>query len=621
MHAPHFQSFESTSDPRNAAARMEALRKVLLRENVHGVLVPRADEHQGEYVASYAERLSWLTGFTGSAGMALIASQTAVIFVDGRYTEQVRLQTDPALFGYEDLVSNPPSAWIEANWKPGWKLGIDPWLHTIGEVERISTALGKVGGELVMLEGNPVDAVRTDRPAPPLEPVQIHPVERAGVLARDKLAALATAIRDAGADACVLTDPSSLAWAFNIRGSDVPHTPLALGFAIVSAKGNHQVFMDKRKMTREVEAYLTQLCDIRPPSELDDAVAELARKGRTVGLDPQLAAEKLRILATGNGGRWLSMPDPARLPRACKNPTELQGARGAHRRDGVAMARFLAWLDRQEPGTVTETSAVVALESARILAGQEAQMPLKDISFDTISGAGPNGSIMHYRVTHKSCRTLARGELYLVDSGGQYEDGTTDITRTVPVGEPTDEMCRRYTIVLKGLIAVSTIRFPAGTRGCDIDPLARAAHWKAGVDFAHGTGHGVGSFLSVHEGPQRIAKTGIQPLLEGMILSNEPGYYKPGHYGIRLENLIAVTPAQDVRGGDIAMHGFETLTLCPFDRRLILPEMLDREEIEWLDAYHARVLEEIAPALEEPDRDWLKMACAPMGEQPTPRSV
>lgn len=621
MHAPHFQSFESMSDPRNAAARMERLRDFLVKEEIHGTLVPRADEHQGEYVARYAERLSWLTGFTGSAGMALIGRHNAVIFVDGRYTEQVRLQTNPDLFAYEDLVSNPPSDWIEANWKRGWRLGIDPWLHTISEVDRIRTALEKAGGELVMLETNPVDAVRSDRPAPPLEPVVIHPVERAGVLARDKLAALASTVRDAGADASVLTDPSSLAWAFNIRGSDVPHTPLALGFAIVSARGNHQLFMDKRKMTTTVEAYLTQLCDIRPPSELDDAVADLARKGQTIGLDPQLAAERLRVMTTRNGGQWKSMPDPARLPRACKNPTELQGARAAHRRDGVAMARFLAWLDRQEPGTVSETSAVVALESARVLAGQEAQMPLKDISFDTISGAGPNGSIMHYRVTHQSCRTLSRGELYLVDSGGQYEDGTTDITRTVPVGEPTEEMCRRYTIVLKGLIAVSTIRFPAGTRGCDIDPLARAAHWKSGIDFAHGTGHGVGSFLSVHEGPQRIAKTGLQPLLEGMILSNEPGYYKPGHYGIRLENLIAVTPAQGLPGGDIPMHGFETLTLCPFDRRLIVPEMLDAQEVEWLDAYHARVHEEIAPALEGPDRDWMSSACAPLKEKLRPRSA
>ncbi|PHP67809.1 X-Pro aminopeptidase [Zhengella mangrovi] len=612
MHGPHFQSFESASDAGQSAPRMQRLRAILTEWKIDGVLVPRSDEHQGEYVAPYAERLSWLTGFTGSAGVALAMAEKALIFVDGRYTEQVRLQTDAAIFGYEDLVANPPASWIEANWPKGARLGIDPWLHTIGEADRLRQAIEKAGGELVMLDRNPVDAVRTDRPAPPLEPVVIHPLERAGVLARDKLAGLAAEVAAARADECVITDPSSLAWMFNIRGSDVPHTPLALGFGIVSARGNHQLFMDKRKMSRTVEAYLTQLCDIRPPSELDDAVVALAKEGKAIGLDPQLAAEKLRLLVTGNGGQCVAMPDPARLPRACKNATELQGSRAAHHRDGVAMARFLAWLDRQEPGTVTETSAVTALESARAQAGTEAQMPLKDISFDTISGAGPNGSIMHYRVTNQTSRTLVQGELYLVDSGGQYEDGTTDITRTVPVGEPTGEMRERYTIVLKGLISVSTIRFPAGTRGCDIDPLARAAHWKAGIDFAHGTGHGVGSYLAVHEGPQRIAKSGIQPLKEGMILSNEPGYYKPGHYGIRLENLIAVTPLQHVPGGDIPMHGFETLTLCPFDRRLIVSSMLTREEVDWLDAYHARVEQDLGPALEGPDQAWLKTACAPL---------
>ena len=621
MHSPLFQSFESTSDPTHAAERVRKLRSLLAEHGIQGVLVPRSDEHQGEYVANYAERLSWLTGFTGSAGLAYVGRSNAAMFVDGRYTEQVRLQTDPHLFDYQDLVSNPPPRWIRTHWKRGDRLGIDPWLHTIGEAERLRTALEDAGGELVMLEFNPVDAIRLDRPAPPLEPVVLHPIERAGVLARDKLAALANEISEAGADACVLTDPSSLAWAFNIRGSDVPHTPLALGFAIVTAKGNHQLFMDKRKMSTAVEAYLTQLCSIRPPSELDEAMVELARQGTSIGLDPQMAAAKLYALVSENGGRYVPMPDPARLPRACKNPTELQGARAAHRRDGVAMARFLAWLDRQEPGTVTETSAVVALESARVLAGQEAQMPLKDVSFDTISGAGPNGSIMHYRVTNLSCRTLTRGELYLVDSGGQYEDGTTDITRTVPVGEPTAEMRERYTIVLKGLIAVSDIRFPSGTRGCDIDPLARAAHWKAGVDFAHGTGHGVGSYLSVHEGPQRIARTGTQALLEGMILSNEPGYYKPGHYGIRLENLVAVTPVEELPGGEIPMHGFETLTLCPFDRRMIVVSMLSHEEIGWLDSYHAQVLDRIAPALEQPDRDWLQAACAPLQDPVSPRSA
>lgn len=612
MTTARFQGFDSKADPALGGARVAALRAWMADNQVDGVLVPRADEHQGEYVGAYAERLSWLTGFTGSAGCALILADKALVFVDGRYTLQVRAQTDPSVFLYEDLVACPPHAWLSDHATKGMRIGIDPWLHTINEARQLEEAMAKAGGTLVSLDRNPVDAIRTDRPAPPLEPVLIHPSERAGRLASEKLADMAAAVAKAGADATVLTDASSLAWAFNIRGSDVPHTPLALGFAIIKAEGEPELFMDKRKMPMRSEAYLTQLATLRPPSELDDAVKKLARGGSTIALDPVLAAVKLEQLVKENGGKTMALADPARLPRACKNAVEIQGARDAHRRDGAAMARFLAWLDEQTPGTVTEISAVERLEAARIRAGDEAQMPLKDISFDSISGTGPNGAIMHYRVTHQTSRTLTAGELFLIDSGGQYEDGTTDITRTVPVGELSVEMRERYTIVLKGLIAISTIRFPKGTRGCDIDALARAAHWKAGVDFAHGTGHGVGSYLSVHEGPQRIAKTGTQALMEGMILSNEPGYYKDGAYGIRLENLIVVTPAAGIAGGDMPMHGFETLTLCPFDRRMIVTPMLTRGEVDWLDAYHARVAQEIAPLLDGADRAWLEAACAPL---------
>lgn len=612
MSSARFQSFQSAANPAQAGPRLAALRAWMAERGIDGFLVPRSDEHQGEYVAPYAERLSWLTGFTGSAGCALIMADRAVIFVDGRYTLQVRVQTDPALFTYEDLVSNPPQAWLADHFGAGKRLAIDPWLHTINETAQLQKAVEGAGSEFVHLDVNAVDAVRTDRPAPPLEPVVIHPLERAGKLAREKLTEMAAAVAKAGADATVLTDPSSLAWAFNIRGTDVPHTPLALGFAIIHADGEPELFMDKRKMPMRTEAYLTQLATLRPPSDLDDAVIALAKAGKVLALDPVLAAVKLDRLASQNGGKVIHLPDPARLPRACKNPVEIQGARDAHRRDGAAMARFLFWLEGQKPGTITEISAVEHLEAARIRAGEEAQMALKDISFDSISGAGPNGAIMHYRVTQETSRTLTAGELFLIDSGGQYEDGTTDITRTVPVGEPSQEMRERYTIVLKGLIAISIVRFPKGTRGADIDALARAAHWKAGVDFAHGTGHGVGSYLAVHEGPQRIAKTGVQPLLEGMILSNEPGYYKEGAYGIRLENLIVVQPAAAIAGGDMPMHGFETLTLCPFDRRIIVAPMLTREEVDWLDAYHAEVLAEIGPILDGADRQWLERACAPL---------
>ena len=417
---------------------------------------------------------------------------------------------------------------------------------------------------------------------------------------------------DGGATHAVLTDPSSLAWLFNIRGSDVPHTPLALGFAILPAEGLPLLFLSRAKLTIETDAYLTQLATVLEPQELEGRLAGLAASGGRIALDPALAAEKLRMIVEDNGGTVVRLADPARLPRAVKNEAELAGSRAAHRRDGAAMTKFLHWLDAQEPGAVDEIAAVRALEGFRRRTGEETQMPLRDISFDTISGAGPNGAIVHYRVTTATNRKLEAGELYLVDSGGQYQDGTTDITRTVAIGRADEEMRERATLVLKGMIAISTLRFPAGTRGCDIDAIARHALWQKGLDYAHGTGHGVGSFLSVHEGPQRIARTGTQPLMAGMILSNEPGYYKTGGYGIRLENLIVVRRAEPVPGGDIAMHAFETLTLAPFDRRLIRADLLDPAERAWLDAYHARVLEEIGPMVDGEVLAWLEAATAPL---------
>jgi Xaa-Pro aminopeptidase len=389
---------------------------------------------------------------------------------------------------------------------------------------------------------------------------------------------MAEAIAKGGATHAILTDPSSLAWAFNIRGHDVPHTPLALGFAILGADGRHRLFLDERKLSIKVKAYLTQLADLFAPGTLEDELARLAKSGASVGLDPALAAEKLRLLIEENGGKVVYLADPARLPRAVKNAAEI--------------------------------AVVTKLEECRRQTGEETQMPLRDISFDTISGAGPNGAIMHYRVSRATSRRLNDGELFLLDSGAQYQDGTTDITRTVPIGQPTEEMRERYTLVLKGLIGISTLRFPAGTRGSEIDAIARMALWRHGLDYAHGTGHGVGSYLAVHEGPQRIARTGAEKLLEGMMLSNEPGYYKEGAYGIRLENLILVTPAEPIAGGDIAMHGFETLTLAPFDRRLIKPHLLTRDELHWLDQYHAWVLAEIGPTLDGETLAWLEKACA-----------
>ncbi len=608
-----FQSFDSSSDPSLASPRVAALRTWLAANGIDGFLVPRADEHQGEYVPARAARLKWLTGFSGSAGVALVLADSAVIFVDGRYTLQVRKETDPAIFSYDSLVDNPPAKWIGQNLRSGTRLGFDPWLHTTGEIDTLKAAAKKAGVELVPLEENPVDAVWDDQPEAPVTPVEIQPIAFAGELAKDKLARLAAAIGSDGATHAVLTDPSSIAWAFNIRGNDVPHTPLALGFAILAADGSHRLFMDKAKFSREVEAYLTQLAEPHQPGEFEPAIAELAGKGARIALDPVLAAEKLRMLAEANGGTVVAAADPARIPRATKNGAELEGSRAAHRRDGAAVVRMLCWLDRQKPGATDEIGAVEALENFRRQAGEETQMPLRDVSFETISGSGPNGAVIHYRVSRATNRKLGDGELFLLDSGAQYQDGTTDITRTIPIGRPTEEMRQRYTLVLKGLIGISTLRFPAGTRGADIDAIARVALWTHGLDYAHGTGHGVGSYLAVHEGPQRIAKTGMEKMLEGMILSNEPGYYKEGAYGIRLENLIVVEKAARIEGGDIAMHSFETLTLAPFDRRMILSDLLSPDELNWLDAYHARVLAEIGPMVDGEALAWLERACAPLG--------
>ena len=606
------QSFDDVSDATLGAARVAGLREWLAANGLDGFIVPRSDEHQGEYVAAGSERLKWLTGFSGSAGVAIVLAKQAYIFVDGRYTLQVRDQVDLGVFTIESLIDNPPPSWIENNLGKGARLGFDPWLHTIGDVKALKAAAEKTGAELVAVEQNPIDQLWQDRPKPPLAPVEIHPIAFAGELAKEKLARLASAIEKQKATHAVLTDPSSIAWAFNIRGGDVPHTPLALGFAILAAHGEHQLFMDKRKLPTEAEAYLTQLADLRPPAGLDAAIVDLARSGAAVSLDPVLAADHLRALVEDNGGTVVSAPDPARIPRATKNQAEIAGARAAHRRDGAAIAKMLCWLDAQKPGTIDEIATVTRLEEIRRAVGEETQMPLRDVSFSTISGSGPNGAIMHYRVSRATNRRLGDGELFLLDSGAQYQDGTTDITRTIPIGQPTEEMCERYTLVLKGMIGISLLRFPAGTRGMDIDAVARLALWRHGLDYAHGTGHGVGSYLSVHEGPQRIAKTGTEKLLEGMILSNEPGYYKPDHYGIRLENLIIVTPAEQQPGGDIAMHGFETLTLAPFDRRMLHPDLLLPEERAWLDSYHARVLAEIGPMVDGETLAWLEKATAPL---------
>ncbi len=602
-----FQNFEVSSNPATGAPRVAKLREELNRLQLDGFLVPRADEHQGEYVPQRAQRLGWLTGFTGSAGAALILKNKAYVFVDGRYTLQVRTQTDPAVFEIESLVDNPPATWLEKNGK-GLVIGFDPWLHTLAETRALKAALETQGGKLVPVQDNLVDLVWTDQPAAPLEPVTIQPLQYAGQEPRAKLNQLSEAVAATGAAATILTDPSSVAWAFNIRGRDVSNTPLPLSFALIAADGQHILFIDKRKLPIETEAYLTQLTKIVAPNLMESTLTQLAGEGTSFMLDPTLAAEKLRMIITQANGTVIEGTDPARLPRAMKNKAELDGSRAAHERDGVAMVKFFSWLDSQPAGSVDEISAAQQLETSRRTVGEMFQKPLEDLSFDSISGAGSDGAIIHYRVNTDTNRKLNDGELYLIDSGAQYRDGTTDITRTVAIGEVSAFEKKTFTLVLKGVIALSRLRFPVGTRGQDIDAFARAALWQHGYDYAHGTGHGVGSYLAVHEGPQSISKRGAQELKTGMILSNEPGYYRPGEFGIRIENLIIVKEPEAIDGGDIAMHSFETLTFCPIDRRLIDVSLLNADELAWLNDYHAQTRDKLLPHCSDAEKSWLLAA-------------
>ncbi|MCR9123181.1 MAG: aminopeptidase P family protein [Phyllobacteriaceae bacterium] len=609
-----FQSFTTTSDPSTGQARLEAVRARMAAMDIDAFLVPHADAHQNEYLPPHAERLAWLTGFTGSAGLAVILREAAHIFVDGRYTLQVRNQTDTDHFTPQSLTETPPHEWLGNNLEAGTRIGIDPWLHTIAEVRQLEAACGRADATLVRCPINPVDTAWQDAPPPPVTPIRIHPPERAGRSARAKLRDLARTVRDKGASATVLTDPSTICWAFNIRGSDIVHTPLTMAWAIIPARGRPQLFVDPRKHEGNVTAYLEDHADLAAPDAFEAALADLGRNAKKpVMLDTICANAAIAGTIEAAGGITVAGTDPALIPRAIKNRTERKGAIDAQRRDGAAMVTFLAWLDAQDPATLDEIAIVTRLEAIRAETGDRLGMPMREISFDTICGTGPNGAIVHYRVDEKSNRKVTPGDLILIDSGAQYDDGTTDITRVVPTGTPTDTHRRHFTLVLKGMIAISLARFPEGTRGVDLDVLARRALWAEGLDYGHGTGHGVGSYLGVHEGPHTISRRGMTVLKAGMIVSNEPGYYAEGSHGIRIENLVMVEPARVPKGGDVAVHGFTTLTLCPIDRRLIAPKLLERSERRWLNLYHARVRRELSPLIE--DRavlDWLEQATAPV---------
>jgi Xaa-Pro aminopeptidase len=592
----------------SASERLAALRAELGRVGIDAFLIPRADEHQGEYVSARADRLAWLTGFTGSAGMAAVAKTKAAVFVDGRYTLQVEAEVDGTLYQRRHLTEAPVTDWIAETLKAGDKLGYDPWLATPHQVARFKDACAKAGAELVALDTNPLDAVWDGQPPPPLAPVLPLDEAYSGESSAAKRQRMAELIAAEGADAVVLTQPDSIAWLFNIRGADVPFTPFALSFAVLKADATAKWFVDARKLTPAARAALNNAVEVLAPDALGTALDELGRDGLTVRADPATAASWIHERLAKAGAKLQRKDDPCQLAKARKNAVQQAGMRTAHHRDGAAVAKFLAWLaEAAAGGGVGEIAAADKLEGFR----REHDL-FRGLSFPTISGAGPNGAIVHYRVTPETERALEPGSLYLVDSGAQYPDGTTDITRTVAIGTPSADMRRHFTLVLKGHIALARAVFPKGTSGSQLDVLARSALWRAGLDYDHGTGHGVGSYLSVHEGPQRVSKMPNSVALEpGMVVSNEPGFYLSGRYGIRIENLVQVTKAEGA-AGDAGFLAFETITLAPIDRNLIETALLDAEESAWLDAYHARVRDSLAPQLTGSAAAWLAAATAPV---------
>ena len=595
-----FQTFEVTARPEQGPPRLAALREVLAVEGLDGFVVPRADAQQGEYVSARDERLAWLTGFTGSAGFCVVLRDIAGVFIDGRYRTQVKAQV-------ADVYTPVPwpetsmGEWLKTQLPDGGRIGFDPWLHTPGQIEAAEKVLAGTGVSLVACD-NLVDRCWPDQPAPAAAPAKVHPIEFAGESHDDKRARLAATLVEDGVDAAVITLPDSICWLLNIRGADIARNPVVQCFAILRGTGKVDLFIDPTKL-EEVRGHLGPDVTCHPIEAFLDAVGSLEGPVR---LDKSSVP---CVVADAVGARVSWGDDPCALPKACKNAAEIDGSAEAHLRDGAAVVELLAWLDAQAPGTLTETQVVGQLEQAR-----RRDNALQDISFETISGTGPNGAIMHYRVTEETDSTLEDGHLLVLDSGGQYLDGTTDITRTIAIGTPPEDACAAFTRVLSGMVGMSRLRWPKGLSGRDIEAIGRAPLWYAHQDFDHGLGHGVGAYLSVHEGPQRLSRVSTVPLEPGMILSNEPGYYREGAFGIRIENLVVATVAEAPPGGDAhrVMLCGRTRTFAPIDRRLVVPALLDTATRDWINAYHAETLEKIGPRVSDAARAWLVSACAPI---------
>ncbi len=595
-----FQSFEVTARPEQGPPRLDRLRAELQAEGLDGFLVPRADAHQGEYVSDHDARLAWLTGFTGSAGFCAALREVAGVFIDGRYRTQVKSQV-------ADVYTPVPwpdvtlPDWLKQQLPDGGRVGFDPWLHTLAEVERWGEALTDSGIEMVQC-ANLVDRIWTNQPAPPMAPIKAHPLEFAGETAGDKCTRLAAELREAGHDAAVLTQPDSIMWLLNIRGADIPRNPVAHGFAVLHDDGRVDLFMAAQKLS-DLGTHLDRHVTVHDPQAFLYALTQLSGRVR---LDKTSAPQKV---ADALGDRAVPGDDPCALPKARKNAAEIAGSAAAHLRDGAALVELLAWLDNQPANSVTEIQVVRRLEELR-----RRDNALQDISFETIAGTGPNGAIMHYRVSEDTDSRLQDGHLLVLDSGGQYLDGTTDITRTIAIGQVGEEERAAFTRVLQGMINMSLLRWPRGLAGRDIEAVGRMPLWLAGQDFNHGLGHGVGAYLSVHEGPQRLSRLSTVPLEPGMILSNEPGYYREGAFGIRIENLIVVQDAPALPGSDAErqMLTWRTLTYVPIDRRLIVTDMLTSSQRKWLNTYHAEVREKIAPRVGKAANLWLDAATTPL---------